>query len=1063
MKALLTLFCCGIAAAAMADSHPLTMPTSLDEVPAVPGVPAKYAKAWQQPELNQVNRLPMHVHILSEQRQRVTLNGVWDFEWQPSCTNMLDGFYQPGYDTQGWSKMPVPGNWALCPEVDAMGNVTRRFGDPIYVNMGFMWQGRIDNNPPYVPLEENQQGYYRHNVTVPADWKGQDVIAHFGSVPGCFYLWVNGKFVGYSEDSKLEAEFDLTPYIKYGQPNLIALQEMRWCDGSYCEDQDFFRHFGISRDSWLYARPKVHIDDLRVLASMVNGYKDGQLDVQATVKGSGQVSWRLLDAQGKEVLTSASGNTLTGAHAWSAETPYLYTLEVTLTQGKKTVETFRQQVGFRTIEIKNAQVLVNGQAVLFKGADRHELDPDGGYVVSRERMMQDVLEMKRMNINAVRTCHYPNDAYWYDLCDKYGIYMVAEANLESHGMGYHDKTLAKEPTYQKAHLERNQRNVQRNFNHPAIIFWSLGNEAGYGPNFEACYDWVKAEDASRPVQYERAEITGKTDIFCPMYYDYKSCENYSSHDRGDAKGQKDIAFDKPLIQCEYAHAMGNSEGGFAEYWQLIRKYPKYQGGFIWDFVDQSLRDNGRLQTNTQRANKGQTRWLYGGDYNDYDASDGNFCDNGLIAPDRTWNPHAYEVQYYYQNIWTEMASQKDGQITLKVHNENFFSDLSDVCMQWQLLRNGEPVEQGCADNVNAAPQGDAMVNITTSAARCPKSEYMLNVCYQLRKAKAPLPAGFTVARQQFALSEGTAQCCNDDKPCCGDHKDCQQVASTDIQFADGYLCRYVVNGVNYLQDGARLVPSFWRAPTDNDYGAGLQQKFAVWKDVSLKLESFEEGTDEAGHRTATSTFSLPASIDAGARLTLYYVIEDCGAITVTESLKASPDVVAASQDVRNAKVAPLFRFGMQMQMPETFEGLRYYGRGPVESYSDRQDSQFLGIYESTVSDELYNYIRPQECGNHTDVRWMQLSTADQKHLTVRALPGSPLSCSALHYTVQSLDEGKDKHNMHTADVAPQHLTNLCIDHRQMGLGCVNSWGAWPVDKYLLPYQDYSFTFRLEAK
>ena len=1065
----------GLFVPAMAQN--LTMPNDLSEVPAVPGVPAQYAKAWQQPELNQVNRLPMHVHVLSEVSKHVTLNGEWDFLWQQGSQEMLDDFYRPDYKlTDGeenpmfakankWSKMPVPGNWEL-----------NGFGDPIYLNVGYMWRGRAKNNPSFVPIEDNHQGYYRRWVNVPADWKGQQIIAHFGSVPGCFYLWVNGKFVGYSEDSKLEAEFDLTPYLKPGQDNLIALHEMRWCDGSYLEDQDFFRNFGISRDSWLYARDKKnHIDDIRVTTTLNNDYKDGTLTVQLDKPKGMRWSANLIDQNGMCIyaLDFATDNSISidveNVAKWSAETPNLYTLRIFAADNKVkapvVLDQYEMKVGFRTVEIKNNQLLVNGQPILIKGADRHELDPDNGYVVSRERMIQDIREMKRMNINAVRTSHYPNDAQWYDLCDQYGLYVVAEANVESHGMGYGEESLAKNPSYAKAHLERNQRNIQRNFNHPSIIVWSMGNEAGMGQNFEACYRWIKNEDTTRPVQYEQAMLSEFTDIFCPMYCDYRDSENYSSKDHGDYWYLRDVDFNKPLIQCEYAHAMGNSEGGFAEYWDLVRRYPKYQGGFIWDFVDQSIR---------WKNKDGKQIWAYGGDYNAYDPSDGNFCDNGLIAPDRTWNPHAYEVQYYYQNIWTELNkvnvdNAKRSSIALTVTNENFFRSLDYVYLEWQLLRDGKAIETGVINDLQAQAQGNTDLTILTSANTNVEGEYFLNLAYKLKKADSLLDAGTTVARQQLTLHSVW------ESDCTGITSAHYSLPVVEIEFdpATGFLCRYVVNGVSYLQEGAQLIPNFWRAPTDNDYGAGLQRRYEVWRNPLLILKKVEDlkmtsdGVAESGlHSKRTASYAVVNRQNPEQQLgelTLTYNIKSTGEIEVNQSFLPNPEL--AKLTGREA-IAPMFRFGMQMAMPADFEHLTYYGRGPVECYSDRKDSQFVGIYESTVTDEFYPYIRPQENGNHVDLRWLQLRTINGKG-TLRissSTPGEPLfSASALHYTQSSLDEGPNKHNLHSPDIEPQPLTNLCIDLKQMGLGCVNSWGAQPRPEYMLPYQSYTFSFTLSPQ
>ncbi|MGN1218192.1 MAG: glycoside hydrolase family 2 TIM barrel-domain containing protein, partial [Phocaeicola sp.] len=712
-----------------------------------------------------------------------------------------------------------------------------------------------------------------------------------------------------------------------------------------------------------------------------------------------------------------------------------YTLRACVKKGDKVTEVVPVKVGFRKVEIKNAQVLVNGQPVLFKGANRHEMDPDGGYVVSRERMLQDIQIMKKFNINAVRTCHYPDDAYWYELCDKYGIYMVAEANIESHGMGYGETTLAKVDSYRKAHLERNKRNVQRNFNHPSIIFWSLGNEAGYGPNFEAAYDWVKAEDASRPVQYERAEKDGKTDIFCPMYYRYTACEKYSQDDK----------YQKPLIQCEYAHAMGNSQGGFKEYWDLVRKYPKYQGGFIWDFVDQSCRWTGE---------NGKMIYAYGGDFNRFDASDNNFCDNGLISPDRVPNPHMYEVGYFYQNIWTTAGDLSKGEV--KVYNENFFRDLSAYRMEWELLKDGKPVRSGVVDRLEVAPQQTATINLPIGKI-CNCGEWLLNVKYIQKNRENLIPAGHVVAKNQLVVKGYETQAIKLENvaesnksvvaPVVNDaNVNCIEVTGEtfNIQFdkKTGYMDSYVVDGTQMIKEGAQLSPNFWRAPTDNDYGAGLQNKYAVWRNPEIKLLSLkQESKDE--QVVVSAEYEMKS---VHAKLFLTYTINNVGAVKVTQRMAAAADV----------KVSDMFRFGMQLVMPSSFENISYYGRGPVENYIDRNHSTDLGIYNQTVTEQFYAYIRPQGNGTKTDIRWWNMLNAEGKGLQFVA--EAPFSASALHYTMESLDDGVQKDQRHSNEVEPSDLTNVLIDKVQQGLACEDSWGAIPLPKYRIPYGNYEFTF-----
>ena len=1008
-------------------------------------VSAQTFKEWQDPEINDINRAPMHTSFFSyedidaankgvkeKSDNFMTLNGVWKFFWVENADQRPTDFFKVDYNDKGWGDLRVPAVWEL-----------NGYGEPIYVNVGYAWRNQYKNNPPYVPVEKNHVGSYRKEIIVPADWKGKDIIAHFGSVTSNMYLWVNGKFVGYSEDSKLEAEFDITKYLLPGKKNIIAFQVFRWCDGTYLEDQDFFRYSGVGRDCYLYARNRNRIEDIRITPDLDSEYKNGTLDINLSLKGNNSVVLELIDAQSnivavKEVKGSGKINTeiaVENPFKWTAETPYLYTLRASVKRGSETTEVIPLKVGFRKIELKDSQILVNGQPVLFKGANRHEMDPDGGYVVSRERMLQDIQIMKKFNINAVRTCHYPDDSYWYELCDKYGIYMVAEANIESHGMGYGEKTLAKNKKYAKAHLERNMRNVQRNFNHPSIIFWSLGNEAGYGPNFEAAYDWVKAEDNSRAVQYERAGFSGKTDIFCPMYYRYKPCEEYS----------KDDSKQKPLIQCEYAHAMGNSQGGFKEYWDLIRKYPKYQGGFIWDFVDQSCRWTGK---------NGKMIYAYGGDFNRFDASDNNFCDNGLISPDRVPNPHMYEVGYFYQNIWTTPGDIGKGEI--KIYNENFFRDLSAYRMEWEVMKDGKPVRTGIVDELNVAPGQSATLKLELgNIDDC--GECLLNVKYIQKMSENLVPAGHVVAKNQIVLKEyepSDLAFSNIEKsnmkivvPMANDeNSNCLEIVGEafNIQFdkKNGFMDSYTVSGVQMIKEGEQLTPNFWRAPTDNDYGAGLQNKYSVWRNPELKLLSMRH--EQKDNMIVVCTEYEIRSVHA--KLYLTYTINNEGAVKVNQRMAAAQDVA----------VPDMFRFGMQMVMPESFEKISYYGRGPIENYIDRNHSTDLGIYNQTVTEQFYAYIRPQENGTKTDIRWWKLFNDEGKGLQFVA--AEPFSASALHYTIESLDDGVQKDQRHSNEVSPSDLTNFLIDKVQQGLACENSWGAIPRPEYRVPYANYEFTF-----
>ena len=1002
---------------------------------------AQSFQEWKDPKINAVNRAPMHANYFAYESDDaakkglkenssnfMSLNGTWKFNWVKDAESRPTDFWKNGFNDKGWENIPVPGVWEL-----------HGYGDPIYVNIGYAWRNQFENNPPYVPTENNHVGSYRKEIMVPASWKGKDIIAHFGSVTSNMYLWVNGKYVGYSEDSKLEAEFNLTPYLKPGQKNLIAFQVFRWCDGTYLEDQDFFRYSGVGRDCYLYARNKKRIEDIRVTPDLDGEYKNGSLNIALNLKGSGKVNLTLKDASGKEVANTQAtkGNAIIeveNPHKWTAETPYLYTLYASLEGSNEVIPV---KVGFRKVEMKNAQLLVNGQPVLIKGANRHELDPDGGYVISKERMIQDIQVMKQFNLNAVRTCHYPDNNFWYELCDQYGIYVVAEANIESHGMGYGEETLAKREDYALAHMERNQRNVQRSFNHPSVIIWSLGNEAGYGPNFEAAYDWIKAEDPSRLVQYEQAGKSGKTDIYCPMYLGYNRCEEYS----------KDEQYQKPLIQCEYAHAMGNSEGGFKEYWDIIRKYPKYQGGFIWDFVDQSVRWTGK---------NGKMIYAYGGDFNRFDASDQNFCDNGLISPDRVPNPHMYEVGYFYQNIWTSPVDIKKGEVS--IFNEYFFRDLSAYYLEWQLLKDGKVMRSGRVENLDVAPQQTAQIKLPIGNT-CQCAEWLLNVAYKLKNTEGLLPAGHTVAKQQLVVNpykQPSMELKNQAKS----NLDIVEptLVENDMRYLivdgehfriefdkmNGYLSKYQVNGLDLMKEGSYLKPNFWRAPTDNDFGARLNWKYAVWKNPTIKLTSLQQRIVNQ-QAIIEADYELP---EVSAKLSLTYTINNEGAIKVTQKMTTD----------KEAKVANMFRFGMQMQMPRSFDKVEYYGRGPVENYIDRKANADLGIYRQSVAEQFYTYIRPQETGTKSDLRWWK--TLNMAGRGIQVVASKPFSASALHYTIESLDEGLYKKQGHSQEVEEADMTNFCFDLIQAGLGCEDSWGRIARPEYQVPYGDYEFTFIL---
>ena len=1026
---------------------------------ALSSVYAQKLPVWQDPNVNQVNREARHAHFFafeSEEMARqgdksksdryLSMEGMWKFNFVKNHQDAPAGFYGLKYDDSKWVDFPVPGLFEL-----------NGYGDKIYKNMGYAWCTTFKNNPPYIGETNNYTGSYRKTFELPANWKGQEVFFHVGSATSNLSVWVNGKYVGYSEDSKVAAEFNITKYLKSGK-NLIAMQIMRWCDGSYLEDQDFWRFTGIAREVYLYSTPKVRIQDFFI----TQDYQDGKgiLGVDAKiVGGKAQLESKLYDAEGKLVADGLQA-TVDNAKAWTAETPYLYILELQLKQGNKLLQTIRKKIGFRNITIKGGQLLVNGQPILIKGADRHELDPDGGYIVSVDRMIQDIKIMKYLNINAVRTCHYPDDPRWYDLCDEYGLYLTAESNLESHGMGYKEKTLAIRTDFEKAHIERQEGNMITYKNHPSIIVWSLGNEAGYGPNFEKAYDWVKAYDNSRPCQYERAELDGKTDIFCPMYMDYKDSENYSKGNATNYKGKpvEGKSGVKPLIQCEYAHAMGNSMGGFKEYWDLIRKYPVYQGGYIWDFVDQGMRDKSKVT--------GKEIFTFGGDYGRYPASDYNFNCNGIIAPDRRLNPHAYEVRYYYQNVWVSDKGLKEGKV--EIYNENFFKTIDDLELEWFVggaagkhhHNNGNRPEGmtfghgGKVDVNGIAPQQRKVITIDALKQVAEKvlghhgdQEIFVIFQFKTREAQPLIDKGQVVARQQFILNpyqfpEIKAEEAKVQKEETESYVKFNAGGTTlTVGKWSGWIDYIDVDGEPMLVDRESVTPEFWRAPTDNDYGAWLQQKFGVWKNPQMILKDIEIDDNQV-----EAKFEMA---DVKAELKMTYTLSEDGEIIVRQQLKTD----------KEAKVSQMFRYGMQLQMPKKFDGVKYYGRGPIENYCDRNSSEFIGVYNNKVADEYFNYVRPQESGNHTDIRWFRVIDKDGKGLEFYS--NAPMEASALHYLMSDLDDGplKDKKvGHHSGDLIERPLTQVHIQQRQMGLGCVNSWGAWPRPEYLVPYQDYDFTF-----
>lgn len=1029
---------------------------------------------WHDLQVNEINRLPLHTlhfaydpndfagtgaEYLDKKKSMnyLSLDGTWKFNWVANADERPTDFYKTDLDDSKWNNIQMPGNWEML-----------GYGQPEYVNVGFGWRGHFDQQPPAVPTKDNHVGSYRREINIPANWDGKRVIAHFGSVTSNIYLYVNGKFAGYAEDSKVAAEFDITPFLKKGK-NLIAFQTFRWCDGSWCEDQDFWRLSGPARENYLYARSKDHrLLDVRVETDLKNNYKDGYLNITAKVQGNTLAYFGLYDPDGKEVIVTGTDNVKNGVakyqlrvknvRKWSAETPNLYTLVVSPIQNGGMYlpyEIVQVKVGFRKVEIKNKQFLVNGQPVLLKGANRHEIDPDEGYNLSEQRMIQDIMMMKRMNINAVRTCHYPDDPRWYDLCDKYGLYVVAEANQESHGFQYGDDAAAKKPEFAKQIMERNQHNVSMFFNHPSIVTWSLGNETVMGDNFLKAYKWIKEQDKTRPVQYEQARRGEGTDIFCPMYYSVAASEKYA----------KDPNSPMPLIQCEYNHTMGNSGGNLSDYWDLIRKYPILQGGFDWDFVDQALHRNivKPMSILPYKMNNEELRkieYCYGGDYNKYDPSDNNFNCNGIIGPDRQMNPHAYEVAYQYQNIWAKMVNAETGEVS--VYNENFFRDLSNYALAWSLEEDGVETQNGTIADLDVPAQQTKNFTIPYDKSKIKGKEVFLNIDFRLKEAEPLLTAGQVMAYAQLPVV--TKQACSGDcsKMLAQGHgkkkmklaaKKNNVVAVTTpnltfkIDRSTGLISEYAYNGKSLLGEGGTLKPNFWRAPTDNDMGAGLQKKFKAWKNPQMNLKNIDVKKDKKTNSvTILTSFDMP-EVQGQMDIT-YVVFANTGAVKVTEDFKAT----------EGAKVSDMFRFGMLMQMPYTMEKSNYYGRGPIENYSDRKDCMRIGVYTDDADNQYFPYIRPQESGTKSDIRWWKQTDATGLGLQVKSC--TPFYASAIHFDTEELDDGDDKEQRHSFDLKKSKFTNLFLDSAHMGVGGENSWGAWPLEKYRVHYGNKTFTFTL---
>lgn len=975
-----------------------------------------------------------------------SLNGKWKFHYSEKPADRPQDFYLPGYDTSSWADITVPGNWEM-----------QGFGTPIYVNVGF---GGFPVNPPFTSHDDNPVGSYKRSFEIPASWSGRNIILHFGGSTSGMYVWVNGKKVGYVQSTKNPAEFDITKFVKPGR-NDLACEVYRWTDGSYLEDQDFWRLSGLERDVYLYSIADQRIADFFARAGLDSKYKNGVLDLDVSLQNyvSGavpvSVDVAVYDAKDKKVYSSARSLDLQGGKTemtnfkgsvknvaqWSAETPNLYSLVITLKdRDGKTLESTSAKIGFRSVEIKNAQLLVNGKAIEVHGVDLHEHHPVAGHTVDRETMIKDLKVMKQNNVNAIRMSHYPQSPMMYDLCDKYGIYIVDEANIEIHGMGVRhnrDVDTVVHPAYRldwrDAMMDREKALVERDKNHPSVITWSLGNEAGNGQNFVVAYDWIKQRDNTRPVQFEQADEDRHTDIVCPMYPWIESMKRYAA--------RTDVT--RPYIMCEYAHAMGNSSGNFQEYFDIIRSSPHMQGGFIWDWVDQGF---------LRHDEDGRPYWAYGGDYGARNRNnDENFCINGMVLPDRTPHPGLYEVKKVYQDIRFS-GDIKKGVVTIENHFNH--RDLSNYSFNWRILRNGEAVKKGTYQKVNAAPGKTVSVKIPFEGIDLSDgAEYTYNIFASVIKGDDLIPAGHEQAREEFELvghkeyapAVSAAPSVSEGKY--GKHRaDVWTVKAGDVEVVfdkHGNLRAYDCGGRNLIPNG--IEPSFWRAPTDNDWGNGAHVRLNAWRYAAENAGRPTVSMDKEGNTVKVTVSRELGDVNCDYK-TVYTVYGD-GTLGVTESLITHAD----------ARIPELMRFGTTIPMPKSYDNFRWYGRGPWENYSDRKTASFVGIHEGKVADQYYPYVRPQESGNKTDVRWAELT--DSEGYGIRVTGKNLLNVSALDVTPASLDPGMQKHNMHQSDVwRDRYNVYLNVDLGQRGLGGDDSWGRPPHAPYVLTPKDYSYTY-----
>ncbi|MBL7104131.1 MAG: DUF4981 domain-containing protein [Bacteroidales bacterium] len=985
-----------------------------------------------------------------------SLNGTWKFNWVKNPADRPVDFYKQDYDVSNWDDIKVPSNWELL-----------GYGIPIYVNQPYEWTKEPD--PPFVPHDYNPIGSYHRTFTIPEDWKNRQVFIHFGAVKSAFYIWINGKNVGYSQGSKTPAEWNITKFLKDGN-NIVALQVYRWSDGAYLECQDFWRISGIERDVFLYSTPNVAISDFFVNAGLINDYNDGLFTLDVDVENYSDthpvnlsVEYEVIDFSGITMIKEKSNVVFTNKEKtsvsfdeiiinpgkWTAETPNLYTVIISLKSGEKTLETVRHKIGFRTSEIINGQLLINGKPVLLKGVNRHEHDPVAGHVISKESILQDITLMKQNNINTVRTSHYPNDPYWYELCDKYGLYVIDEANIESHGIGYGENSLAKDTVWMDAHLDRVKRMVERDKNHPSIIIWSMGNEAGDGVNFSACYKWIHDRDSTRPVHYERALLGTNTDIYCPMYASIGYIEKYAS-----------MPQERPLILCEYAHAMGNSTGNLQDYWDVIEKYDQLQGGSIWDWVDQGL---------LKKDTNGVDYFAYGGDFGPKDVpSDGNFCINGIVAPDRTAHPALAEVKKVYQYV--QFRPVMNG-YAIEIKNMYDFINLKNLKLFWEIKADNKTVKEGWLEDMDIAPHQTKTIMLLPHEFRVIAGiEYFLNLSMRTTFETYLIPKEFEIASEQIALpsQRKTELFLTDNFSVLkvAENENFVDIIANNFRISFdkdfGRICSYKYYEDELIKTGP--VPNFWRAPTDNDFGNGMEKRCNIWKTAS-KQKDIEKFSVKKKGKDEVQVEIIKRFEEAQANNVSTYRIFGNGDIEITNHFipyqnkeRQREHMVENHVELieKELEIPELPRFGMNLEIPGSFSNLTWFGRGPHENYRDRKTSAFTGYYESTVADQYFPYIRPQENGYKTDVRWLALQ--DNEGKGVMFVTDSLISFSALNYTIEDIDQGTKKNYRHTNDLSPRDFISLNIDCGQTGVGGDDSWGARPHPEYTLKYGEYKYTY-----